>query len=386
LPPSDAAPPAFRARQAALAAWLAEAGINACVIDDWENQRSSSLRWLCGHPTDALLFVFATGKTVLVPWDVPMADQRSAVDQIIPYAEFNRSYREVVTGVLRQNGIHEAAKKKIEMPSRTSWLRWKELGDALPGVQILLRADGLDSFLGKSRLQKDAAEITAIEKAARITDAVIELITARLSARGGADGVREIDMAQLIEREALRLGGEGIGFETLAAGPARSWAIHPFPACSGSPFGTEGLSILDFGVKVDGYSSDVTLTVARGRLSREQERMIALVQDAYAAAMQAVGPGISPRQLARKVDDIFAAEGWKMPHGLGHGLGLDVHEAPTLRSQGDDPDPALLAGMVFTIEPGLYHPDHGGVRWENDVLITETASRILTHARIIRIP
>ncbi len=383
--PSDAASRVFRARQARLAAWLAEAGIHACMIDDWENERCSSLRWLSGHPMDAFLFVFASGKTVLVPWDVNMANDRSAVDQIVPYSEFRRSYREVVAGILRRNGIEEASEKRIELPSRTSWLRWKDLGGALPGVQILLRDDGFESFIRSARLCKDAAEIEAIDRAAGITDAVIERVAARLEARGGADDVREIDMAQLIEREALTLGAEGIGFETLAAGPSRSWAIHTFPAYSGAPFATEGLSILDFGVKVDGYSSDVTLTIARGRLTGEQERMISLVQDAYAAAMEAVGPGVSPREIALKVDDLFAAAGWKMPHGLGHGLGLDVHEAPAVRSLGDNPDPELLEGMVFTIEPGLYHPDHGGVRWENDVLITAKAARILTHARIIRI-
>jgi Xaa-Pro aminopeptidase len=386
LRPPDEAVRTFRTRQARVAAWLARAGIHACVLDDWENGRSSSVRWLCGHPTDAFLFLFANGKTVLVPWDVTMANERSVTDLVIPYAEFKRSWLEVMTGILRKNGIDTAAEKKIELPGRTSWLRWKELGDALPGVQILLRADGFESFIGEVRLQKDAAEIAAIEKAAGITDTIIELIIKRLSPPGGADGLREFDMAQLVEREALSLGAESIGFETLAAGPGRSWAIHPFPACSGGPFATEGLSILDFGVKVDGYSSDVTLTMARGRLTAEQERMISLVEEAYGAATRAVGPGVSPREVAVKVEDIFTAGGWKMPHGLGHGLGLDVHEAPTLRSQGDAIDPALLPGMVFTIEPGLYHPEHGGVRWENDVLITESSARILTHARIVRMP
>ncbi len=74
-----------------------------------------------------------------------------------------------------------------------------------------------------------------------------------------------------------------------------------------------------------------------------------------------------------------------MPHSLGHGIGLDTHEAPLLRSLGEPGDPALLPGMVFTIEPGLYHPSHGGVRWENDVLMTEKGARILTRAKILRI-
>jgi Xaa-Pro dipeptidase len=340
---------------------------------------------------DALLFTFASGATVLVPWDTNMANDRSAVDRIVPYTEFKRSFREAVIAVLRESGADvpagdPSARKKVEFPGRTSHLRLLELMGDLPGAEIVLRGDGFEAFIGKLRTIKDPAEIAALEKAAGITNALIDTIEARLTAPGGTDGLREIDMAQLIERETLSLGAEGTGFETLAAGPARSWAIHTFPASTAGPFAARGLSILDFGVKVDGYTSDVTLTVARGRLSAEQERMVGLVEQAYAAAVGAAVPGASPQAPAVQAEEVFAAAGWKMPHSLGHGIGLDPHEAPLLRSQGENADPALLPGMVFTIEPGLYHPEHGGVRWENDVLIAATGARVLTKARIVRIP
>jgi Xaa-Pro dipeptidase len=382
LPPSDGST-ATRQRQARLAAWLAQSGIRACILEDFEHQRNNSLRWLSGHPMDALMVVFATGKTVLVPWDVNIANQRAVVDQVIPYTEFNRSFKEAVVGVLRAEGIGENA--RIEFPARTSHLRSEELKRDLPGAEIVLRSDGYETFIGKSRVLKDATEIAATRKAADITNALIAKIEAKLASKGGADSLRELDMAQLIEREALELGAEGVGFETLAAGPSRSWAIHPFPSYSGGPFAGPGLSILDFGVKCDGYTSDVTVTVARGKLSSEQERMIGLVETAYAAAMEAARSGVSPQEPARSADSVFAAAGWKMPHALGHGIGLDTHEAPLLRSQGENPDPVLLPGMIFTIEPGLYHPDHGGVRWENDVLVTKSGTEVLTKARIIRI-
>jgi Xaa-Pro dipeptidase len=390
LPPSDAISAVYRERQARLAAWLARNGTHVCVIDDFENQRSSSLRWLTGHPMDALLFVFASGKTVLVPWDINMAGERTVVGQVIPYTEFKRSFKEAVSGVLRQNGIEAAvggpsARRRVEFPGRTSHLRWKELVEELPGAEIVLRTEGFESFIGRSRTVKDAVEIAAVEKAAELTNAVIAELESMLARRAPSDDLREIEVAHFIEQEALSRGAESLGFETLAAGPSRSWGIHCFPAAGGGPFATAGLSILDFGVKVDGYSTDVTVTVARGRLSEEQERMIGLVQGAYAAAVQAVKPGISPQTPARKAEEIFAAAGWQMPHSLGHGIGLDVHEAPMIRSQPEGADPLLLPGMVFTIEPGLYHPRHGGVRWENDVLITEKSARVLTNSKIIRI-
>ena len=391
MPPSERLSAAIRTRQAGAAEWMTRNGVSAAVLDDFENQRSNTVRWLSGHPMDALLFLFSSGKTVLVPWDVNIAGERSVVGRIIPYTDFRRSFKEAVTTVLRENGVEAAvggprARRKVEFPSRTSHLRLLELTEDLPGAEILLRTNGFESFVTRARAVKDGLEITAIEKAAEITNALIDLVTDRLASPAGRKELREIDLAQLIEREALLLGAEGLGFEPLAAGPRRSWAIHPFPSCSAGPFGGDGLSILDFGVKVEGYTSDVTLSFAVGKLSPEQERMIGLVEDAYHAAMEAARAGMSPQEPARRAERIFSAAGWTMPHALGHGIGLDTHEAPLLRSQGENPDPGLLPGMVVTIEPGLYHPQHGGVRWENDVLISETSSRTLTKSRIVRIP
>jgi Xaa-Pro dipeptidase len=389
--PSDALSAAIRARQARAAEWMTRNGLYAAVLDDFENQRSNSVRWLSGHPMDALLFLFSSGKTVLVPWDVNIARERSVVDSVVPYTEFRRSFKEAVEGVLRANGLEAAvggprSRRKVEFPARTPHLRFLELGEDLPGAEILVRREGFESFVSHARTVKDAWEIKATEKAAEITNTLVDSIADRVTAPAGRTGIRELDLAQLIEREALSLGAEGIAFETLGAGPGRSWAIHPFPSCSAGPFGGTGLSILDFGVKVDGYTSDVTLSFAVGRLSAEQDRMVGLVEEAHHAAVGAVKAGVSPQEPARRADQVFSAAGWTMPHALGHGIGLDTHEAPLLRSQGDNADPALLPGMVFTIEPGLYHPQHGGVCWENDVLITESSVRILTRSRIIRIP
>jgi Xaa-Pro dipeptidase len=109
------------------------------------------------------------------------------------------------------------------------------------------------------------------------------------------------------------------------------------------------------------------------------------VQSAYNASVAAAKPGAAPQAPAIAADQVFEAAGWKMPHALGHGIGLDSHEGPLLRSTGENPDKALADGMVFTIEPGLYHPDHGGVRLENDVLIDGGRSRVLTRSRIVRL-
>lgn len=382
MPPSEKARAAFRARQSRLAAWLGREGIAAAVLDDFEGARCGTVRWLCGQPTDAILVVFAAGRSVLVPWDVNMAAAMAEVDRVIPYADFKRSYADAVAGVLDGSGAAAAA--RVEFPSRTSHLRHGELAGRLKDAQVVIRGEGLDAFLRRERSIKDALEVEVLDRAARITNEVIAEIEKAVAGRP-AGSLREIDVAHLVEREALARGAEGLGFETLAAGPSRSWGIHCFPSFTAGPFGGPGLSILDFGVRVDGYTTDVTLTVARAPLSAEQQRMVELVEKAYAVSVAAVAAGASPREPALRADEVFGAAGLRMPHALGHGIGIDAHEGPLLRSSGDLPDASFLAGMVFTIEPGLYDPVHGGVRLENDVLITPGGPRVLTGSRIIRL-
>ncbi len=373
-----------RERREKLASYIGEKAIFALILEDFENLRSRSLRYLSGHPTDAILFIFKSGKTVLVPWDVSMAHERADVDEIVPYTGFRRSFREAASTILRDNGLEAAgADRKIEVSAKTPYPRYRDLCSELEGTAVLCEERGVDTVLSRMRAVKDAAEAASLRRAAAITNKIVDSVEALLE--GGETGLTEIELAQFVQREALRLGAEGLGFETLAAGPGRSWGIHPFPVCSGGGFGGPGLSILDFGVSVDGYTSDVTITLARGRLSEEQERMISLVQRAYDAAVSASHQGASPQEPARGAEEVLAAEGWKMPHALGHGIGLDAHEGPLLRSQGEPSDPELLPGMAFTIEPGLYHPEHGGVRLENDLLITERGTEVLTNARIIRL-
>ena len=120
----------------------------------------------------------------------------------------------------------------------------------------------------------------------------------------------EIDAAMLIEAESRRLGAEGPSFETLAAGPTRSWGIHCIPAYSSGPIGGTletggGLSIVDCGLKLDGYATDITMTVCRGKLSVKQEQMVELVKEAHGIAWKTAEPGIAAAGIAEAVDCFF---------------------------------------------------------------------------------
>ena len=181
----------------------------------------------------------------------------------------------------------------------------------------------------------------------------------------------------------MERGAESLGFDTLAASCLRSYAIHAFPPYTSASFLGHGLSILDFGIKSAGYTSDVTLTYTGKNLTAEQERMIGLVEEAYSETLSMIKPGESTMRIAQRADDIFARQNLTMPHALGHGIGLDAHEAPILKNNSAF-DAVLKPGMVFTLEPGLYDPRHGGVRLENDVLVTASGYEVLTKAGIIR--
>jgi Xaa-Pro dipeptidase len=368
-------------RRENLVRFMKKRGVRALVVEDFEIMRTRALRYLCGHPSDAILIVFDDGTSVLVPWDMSIARARAQADRVLPFTDFSRSFKDAITAVVSEK-LPEAQTRVIEISGRTPHARYVELCAALPETRIVCEEGGMDELISGMRCLKDAAEAASLRQAARITNELIGRITDLLRS-AGQTGLTEILIAQFIEREALGLGAEGLGFETLVAGPKRSWAIHPFPPYTAGPFGGSGLSIIDFGVTVDGYTSDVTLTVVKEPLSEEQQLMVGLVRKAYDVAVAKSVRGASPLEPARAVDEVFAAEGRRMPHSLGHGIGLDAHERPYLRLQGERSDPALLPGMAFTLEPALYHPEHGGVRLENDVLMTDAGPETLTEARII---
>jgi len=356
------------------------AGLDGMVLEDTEGRRNSLIRYLTGLPQDGLFFVFRTGRTVLVPWDLIMAKRIAVSSKIVPLTDFERRTERAIQGVLDMEGFGSGS--HIELPAATPYPLFMKLREQIPGVTFSCPERGVEYRLNEARARKDEGETACIRKAADITNEVLDRL-----ALGFEQGefATELDAAAFTEHLGRKKGAEGMGFETIAAGPRRSFGIHALPSYTAGPIGTPGLSIIDFGFTVAGYTSDVTITIARGNLSWKQERMIELVTGAYNAALKATAPGARIRDICKTVEDIFASEGFSMPHSLGHGIGLDAHEAPLVSTRAE-PEETLEPGMVITLEPGLYADDAGGVRLENDVLITETGAEVLTRSRILRLP
>jgi Xaa-Pro dipeptidase len=359
--------------------WMIEEGIALVMFEDFEARRDPAIRWMTGQPGDSLLFLSVEKQSLLIPWDINLAMLFAEADILIPYAEFERNPIKALRGAAESFKISPGA--KLEIPPVTSYPLFLQYVEAFTDFDIVCRHEGAHREAGELRAIKDEAEIEIYRHVSAITNDLITVLEQHI--RTGTLQT-EGDVALFIEAESRNRGCEGTGFETLAAGPQRSFGIHPFPAYTGGPFATQGLSILDFGVRYEGYTSDVTLTFARPPLSRAQERVLNLTERAYRFALNLVEDGIATRTIAAGVDNLFEGAKKRMPHGLGHGIGLEAHEFPLFHNRSDNTW-TLKPGMIFTLEPGLYDPVQGGCRLENDILLTESGAEVLTNARIIRL-
>ena len=253
--------------------------------------------------------------------------------------------------------------------SRQEWLirTWQSRS-----ADITLRST--ERFIERFRAVKDASEISVLREAARRLTSVAE--TAFDSIRVG---LAEREVAAVIETALRRAGYERPAFDTIVASGPNS-ALPHYQA--GDRALHEGdLVVLDFGGVLDGYCSDLTRTVTVGNPSPEARRLHAAVLEAQSAAIDAVKPGVTTAEVDGAARQVLVGHGLgeAFGHGTGHGLGLDVHEEPRVsKPRSDVPPERLEPGMVFTIEPGAYLPGFGGVRIEDDVLVTETGCEVLT--------
>ena len=221
------------------------------------------------------------------------------------------------------------------------------------------------------RERKDAAEIARMERAAAIADAALFEVLPLMS-----QGVTEEHFALELDTAMRRGGAESTAFETIVAAGENSAKPHHHPGSR--PINEGDPVVVDFGATFEGYRSDMTRTFCVGADPEgELARIFAVVGESQAAGAAAVRPGVSAKEVDDVCRQIIAEAGWaeRFEHGTGHGVGLDIHEAPTVSQLGT----AILApGFVVTVEPGVYLPGHGGVRVEDTLVVTEDGARPLT--------
>lgn len=222
------------------------------------------------------------------------------------------------------------------------------------------------------RAIKDASEIDAIRRAVSIAEDAFTQIRPLLK-----PGTRERDIALELDFAMRRAGAEGLAFETIvASGPQ---GAHPHHTPNERTLAQGDFVTIDWGASVGGYCSDITRTVAIGEASARQQEVYAAVLEAQKRAIDAIRPGKSGKEIDAAARDYLASQGLgaAFGHGLGHALGRDVHDGPGLSSRFDTF--ILAPGMVQTVEPGVYLEGWGGIRIEEDVLVTENGCEVLTH-------
>ena len=227
-------------------------------------------------------------------------------------------------------------------------------------------------LLKRQRAIKDKEEIAKLEKSARVAWRGFKHICKMLSV-----GVREKDLALEFELFCLKHGASGLSFETIIAFGENT--AMPHYRAGDRKLEKGDLILIDFGVVVDHYASDMTRTIEFGKVDRQLIHMQKVVYDAFLAALAVCRPGTKVKEIdlaARKVMRRAKMEHLFL-HSLGHGVGLETHEFPSIRYNSADKDETLKEGMVFTIEPGLYLPKLGGVRYENTVVVTKQGCRCL---------
>ena len=255
-------------------------------------------------------------------------------------------------------------------------LESQQLQEAATGVQ-LAPADALISAL---RRVKDAQEIAAMERAVAVAEQAMHALIPQIGA-----GLSEKQVAALLTQELLNAGADAIAFGPIVASGPNSASPHAVPT---DRLLQEGdLVVFDWGALINGYASDITRTIAVGEVDAELSKIYEIVRQANEAGKQAVRPGTAAQEIDRAARGVVRDAGYadQFFHRTGHGLGLEVHEEPSLLEGVTTP---LEQGNVFTVEPGIYLDGRGGVRIEDDVLVTADGHRSLTSfpRELIRLP
>lgn len=272
--------------------------------------------------------------------------------------------REVAAGLVMEQGVRSLGLEAAHV----TWARQRAFASEwFPGVEL----EPTMGLVEELRQIKDEGELARLAEAARIADEALASVRSRL-----AQGPTESEFGRVLDFAMQELGAAGPSFETIVAAGPNGAKPHHRPG--GRLIGPGEPVVLDFGALVDGYCSDMTRTVWVGRLEHpELRRAYEVVLEAQAAGVASVRAGAACVEVDAACREVIAEAGWadRFVHGTGHGVGLDIHEAPSVSAASTD---TLVTGHVVTVEPGVYLPGLGGVRIEDTVVVTDDGCRPLT--------
>jgi Xaa-Pro aminopeptidase len=328
-------------------------------LDAYLAVRMSNIRYLTGFTgDDAVLLVTAGGVFLITDgrFDIQARGEVRGAEVVVADRKWAEAARRLRSARSRRIG-YEAASLTMESFRRFSrggeenWVSGKDLVEPL-------------------RMRKEPREILAMEAAAATAAAsLLSLLS------GGIVGKPELAVAADLEREMRRRGAEGPSFPPIVADGVRSAMPHAVP--TGNRIGEGGPLIIDFGARKGGYCSDETVTILPDRPRRPFRKVYDAVRRAQEAGLSAVRPGAACREVDARVRESLDRSGYLkyFVHSTGHGVGLDIHERPSLSPRSKD---RIEEGMVITVEPGVYLPGIGGVRLEDTAKVTAAGCERIT--------
>ena len=347
-------------RQSAIAPQLDKQRLDALLVTHLPN-----IRYLCGFTGSAGVLLLTTENRPLFFTDGRYTQQAGqevarARVHIGKGSPLSAAAQHVQGNKLRRIGI-EATHMTVAARAalRRVLGRHARLRDIGPVVETL-------------RLIKDADEIALIRAAVKLGASLLDAALPAIR-----PGVSETEVAAQLEYAARRAGAEAMSFETIVAAGPRS--AMPHGVASAAPIPRRGFVILDFGVILHGYCSDMTRTVHVGKISADDRSLYRAVREAQQEGVEAVRAAAACGAVDRAARNVLRRAGLAryFTHSTGHGVGLEIHEPPRL---GRGQQETLRPGMVVTVEPGVYVPGRGGVRIEDMVLVTDGAAEVLTAA------
>lgn len=348
--------PDFEKRRGKLRAKLKQ--VDSILITDEAN-----VSWLTGFTGDST-WLLLTKKHALAISDPRYTEQ---IEQECPGLEAHIRKPTTKMHAAAASVVKKAKAIKLAFEADSVTVQMHSLlSEALSGVELV----STSGWTAELREVKDKYEIEAIRHAVRIAERAFASV--RASLRGDQT---EKQIADDIDRQIRLLGGKGCSFKPIVAVGANAALPHAVP---GDQLVSEhSVLLIDWGALANQYISDLTRTLFTARISPKIERVYRVVLNAQLAAIEAVKAGVLMKDVDAAARKVIADAGFakKFQHGLGHGIGLRVHESVRLSANEDRP---LKAGMVITIEPGIYLPGEFGVRIEDDIVVTRTGSESLS--------
>ncbi len=338
---------------------LKEQKLDAILFTDLIN-----IRYLCGYSgSSGLLLVIDTEDAALFFTDFRYKTQAALevkdAEIIVPD---NGSLIDALTKRSELNNI-----KRIGFEKSITWAQLDGLKTKMPSHLEWLP---IDDSVQTMRASKDSKEIANIKVAIKVAQEALKKTLPSLK-----PGIIERELAAKLDYQLRLIGAEKPAFDTIVVSGERSALVHGKPSDKAIEKGD--FVTIDYGAVVNGYASDITRTFIMGKPSKKQREIYETVYRAQAVAIEAAKPGMNGKELDAVARDIIKKAGYGdyFGHGLGHGLGFAVHDRPRVGALSED---VIPKNAMITIEPGIYIPDFGGVRIEDDVRITKNGCEVLT--------